>query len=176
MNFFTEGIFFNRIKFFGREYKYLFQIIFLKKKRFLENHIFFLKIYIFFLKIYIFFNLILLHLNNHKSRVEDHMAASEETPEKVQITRDMLHYVKEASRKYKKDLFQQRQEKQNERKSLKQKIVYDEIKQIKAKYCILPGEIEDVTISADKLALEAENYKNFAYFTELNEKKTICKV
>ena len=104
------------------------------------------------------------------------MAASEETPEKVQITRDMLHYVKEASRKYKKDLFQQRQEKQNERKSLKQKIVYDEIKQIKAKYCILPGEIEDVTISADKLALEAENYKNIAYFTELNEKKTICKV
>ena len=73
----------------------------MKKKRFLENHIF-------FLKIYIFFNLILLHLNNNKSRVEDHMAASEETPEKVQITRDMLHYVKEASRKYKKDLFQQR--------------------------------------------------------------------
>ena len=34
-------------------------------------------------------------------RVADHMSASEETPEEVQITRDMLHYVKDASRKYK---------------------------------------------------------------------------
>ena len=50
----------------------------------------------------------------------------------------------------------QRQEKENERKSLKWKIVDDEIKQIKAKYHILQGEIEDLTISADKLALKAE--------------------
>ena len=37
-------------------------------------------------------------------RVADHMSASEETTEEVQITRDMLHYVKDASRKYKEDL------------------------------------------------------------------------
>ena len=62
------------------------------------------------------------------------MSASDETPKKVQITRDMLHYVKDASWKYKEVLCQQRQEKENERKSLKWKIVDDEIKQIKAKY------------------------------------------
>ena len=33
--------------------------------------------------------------------VADHMSASEETPEEVQITRDMSHYVKDASEKYK---------------------------------------------------------------------------
>ena len=64
------------------------------------------------------------------------MSALGETPEEVQITRDMLHYIKGASRKYK-DLCQQRQEKENERKSLNWKIVVDEIKQIKAKYCML---------------------------------------
>ena len=80
------------------------------------------------------------------------MSASEETPGEVQITRDMLHYVKDASQKYKEDLCQQRQEKENERKPLKWKIVGDENKQIKAKYCILQGEIEDLTISAVKLA------------------------
>ena len=47
------------------------------------------------------------------------MSASEETPGEVQITRDMLHYVKDASQKYKEDLCQQRQEKENERKPLK---------------------------------------------------------
>ena len=75
----------------------------MKKKRFLENHTYF------FLKnIYIFFNLVLLHLNNHKRRVEDHMSASEETPKEVQITRDMLHFVKRPVGNTKKDLFQQR--------------------------------------------------------------------
>ena len=87
----------------------------------------------------------------------------------------MLHYVKDASRKYKENLCQQWQEKENERKSLKQRTVDDEIKQIKAKYCILQGEIEDLTISADKLALKAEKHKNFTYLTESNEKKKICK-
>ena len=72
-------------------------------------------------------------------RVADHMSTSEENPEEVQITRDMLHYVKDASRKYKEDLCQQRHEKENERKSLKRKIVDDEIKQVKAKYRILQG-------------------------------------
>ena len=33
--------------------------------------------------------------------VADHMSASEEIPEEVQITRDMSHYVKDASEKYK---------------------------------------------------------------------------
>ena len=108
-------------------------------------------------------------------RVADHMSTSEETPEEVQITRDMFHYVKDASRKYKEDLYQQRHEKENERKSLKRKIVDDEIKQIKAKYRILQGEIEDLTISADKLALKAEKHKNFTYLTESNAKKKICK-
>ena len=64
------------------------------------------------------------------------MSALGETPKEVQITRDMLHYIRDASQKYK-DLCQQRQEKENERKSLKWKIVVDEIKQIKAKYCML---------------------------------------
>ena len=104
------------------------------------------------------------------------MSASEETPEEVQLTRDMLYYVKDATQKYKEDLCQQRQEKENERKSLKWKIVDDEIKQIKAKYHILQGEIEDLTISADKLALKAEKHKNFTYLTESSEKKKICKV
>ena len=108
-------------------------------------------------------------------RVTDHMSASEETPKDVQITRDMLHYVKDAIRKFKEDLCQQRQEKENERKSLKRKIVDDEIKQIKAKYRILQGEIEVLTISADKLVLKAEKLKNFAYLTESNEKKKIYK-
>ena len=40
-------------------------------------------------------------------------------PKEVQITRDMLYYIKETSQKYKEDLCQQRQEKENERKSLK---------------------------------------------------------
>ena len=102
------------------------------------------------------------------------MSASEETHEEVQITRDVLHYVKDASRKNKEDLCQQRLEKENERKSLKRKIADDEIKQIKAKYCILQGEIEGLTISADKLALKAEKHKNFTYMTESNEKNKIC--
>ena len=88
---------------------------------------------------------------------------------------DMLHYVKDASRKYKEDLRQQRQEKENERKLIKQKIVDDEIKQVRAKYCILQGEIEDFTISANKLGLKAEKYKNFTNLTESNEQKKICK-
>ena len=108
-------------------------------------------------------------------RVTDHMLASEETPVEVQITKYMLHYVKDASRKYKEDLCQQRQEKENERKSLKRKIVDDEIKQIKAKYGFLEGEIEGLTIRADKLALKAEKHKNFTYVTESNEKNKICK-
>ena len=103
-------------------------------------------------------------------RVADHMSASEETPEEVQITRGMLHYVEDASRIYKGDLCQQRQEKENETKSLKRKIVDDEIKQIKAKYRILQGETEDLTISADKLALTAEKHKNFTYLTKSNKK------
>ena len=44
-------------------------------------------------------------------RVANLMSASEEIPEDVQITRDMLHYVKDASRKYKENLCQQWQEK-----------------------------------------------------------------
>ena len=99
------------------------------------------------------------------------MSRSEETPEEVQITRDMLHYVKDATGKYKEDLCQQRQEKENERKSLKRKIVDDEMKQIKAKYHILQGEIEDLTISADKLAMKADEHNNFTYLTESSKKK-----
>ena len=57
------------------------------------------------------------------------MSASDETTKEVHITRDMLHYVKDASQKYKEVLWQQRQEKENERNSLKGKIVDDEIKQ-----------------------------------------------
>ena len=83
----------------------------------------------------------------------------------------MLHYIKDASRKYREDLCHQWQEKENERKSLKHKITDDEIKQIKAKYLILQGEIENLTVSADKLALKAEKWKNLAYLMELNEKK-----
>ena len=48
-------------------------------------------------------------------RVAHHISASEEIPEEFQITKDILHYVfKGASRKYKEDLCQQRQEKENE--------------------------------------------------------------
>ena len=82
-------------------------------------------------------------------RVADHMSASEETPKEIQITTDMLHYVRDASRKYKEDLCQQRQEKENERKPLKRKTVDDEIKQMKEK--ILQGEIEDLAISISKI-------------------------
>ena len=109
-------------------------------------------------------------------RVTDHISASEEIPKEVQITRDMLHYFKDAKRKYKEELCQQRQEKENKRKSLKWKIVDDEIRQIKAKYRSLQGEIEDLTINADKLALKAEKHKNFNYLTESNENKKICKL
>ena len=37
------------------------------------------------------------------------------------------------------------------------------MKQLKAKYCILQGEIEDLRVSADaeKLAMKAEKHKNF---------------
>ena len=85
----------------------------------------------------------------------------------------MLHYVKDASRKYKEDICQQRQDKEIVRNSLKRKIVNDQIKQIKAKYYTLQGEIEDFTISADKLALKAEKHKNFAYLTESNKKENL---
>ena len=91
------------------------------------------------------------------------MSASEETTEEVQSTRNMLHYLKDASRKYKKDLYQQRQEKGNESKSLKRKIADDEIRQIKVKYRILQSEVEVLTIRADKLALKAEKHKNLTY-------------
>ena len=65
MNFFIEGIVFNKIKFFERGYKYLFQITFFeKKKRFLENYTYF------FLKnMYFFFDLVLLNINNHNGGV-----------------------------------------------------------------------------------------------------------
>ena len=75
----------------------------------------------------------------------NHKSAPEETPEEVQITRDMLHYIKDAVWKYREDLCHQWQEKENERKSLKHKITDDEIKQIKAKYLILPDEIENLS-------------------------------
>ena len=88
----------------------------------------------------------------------------------------MLHYIKDAVWKYREDLCHQWQEKENERKSLKHKITDDEIKQIKAKYLILPDEIENVTVSADKLALKAEKWKNLAYLMELNKKRKISKV
>ena len=93
----------------------------------------------------------------------DHVSTSEETAEEVQITRDVLYYVKDVNWKYKEDLCQHRQEKENERKLLKRKIGDDEIKQLKAKYCILQGEIEDLRVSADaeKLAMKAEKHKNF---------------
>ena len=97
------------------------------------------------------------------------MSASEEIPWEVQITRDVLHYVKDARLKYKEDLSQTLQEEKNERKSLKRKIVDHEIKQIKAKHCALQGEIEDLTISANKLALKEEEHKNFTYWTESNK-------
>ena len=58
------------------------------------------------------------------------MSTSEETAEEVKITRDMLYYVKDVNWKYKEDLCQHRQEKENERKLLKRKIGNDEIKQI----------------------------------------------
>ena len=35
---------------------------------------------------------------------------------------------------------------------------------------------EDLTISADKLALKAEKHKKFTFLTESNIKKKICKV
>ena len=96
-------------------------------------------------------------------RVADHVSTSEETAEEVKITRDMLYYVKDVNWKYKEDLCQQQQEKENERKILKRKIGDDEIKQIKAKYCLLQREIEDLRVSADaeKLAMKAEKHKNF---------------
>ena len=101
------------------------------------------------------------------------MSASEKISKEVQMARDTLHYVKDARLKYKEDLCQKRQEEENERNSLKRKIVDHEIKQIKAKYCALQGEIEDLTISADKLALKAEKHKNFTYWAESDKK--ICK-
>ena len=75
----------------------------------------------------------------------------------------MLYYVKDVNWKYKEDLCQQQQEKENERKILKRKIGDDEIKQIKAKYCLLQREIEDLRVRADaeKLAMKAEKHKNF---------------
>ena len=88
----------------------------------------------------------------------------------------MLYYVKDAyDPKYKEDLCQQRREKENERKSLKRKIVDDEIKQIKARYRILQGEIENLTISAAKLALQAEKHKIFTYLTKLNKKRKFAR-
>ena len=47
---------------------------------------------------------------------------------------------------------------------------------ISNKHLILQGEIEDLTISADKLALKAEKHKNFTYLMESNEEKKIWKV
>ena len=108
--------------------------------------------------------------------VTDHMSASEETPKEVQITRDMLHYVKDASQKYKDSLCWQWQEKENERKSLKQKIDNDEIKQIKAKYHIHQSEIENLTISADTPAFKAEKHNNFTYLTKSNNNNKKFKV
>ena len=88
----------------------------------------------------------------------------------VQITQEMLHYVKEASRKYKEELYQQPSEKENKRKSLKHETGDDEIKQMKPKYYILQNKIEDLTISTDKLVLNS-----FTYLEESNEKKKIYK-
>ena len=68
MNFFTEWNFFNRIEFYERGYKYLFQInnFIWKKKIFTEKNKVFVKIiHIFFLKNIIIFRIVLLHLNNH---------------------------------------------------------------------------------------------------------------
>ena len=99
------------------------------------------------------------------------MSASEKISKGVQMVRDTLHYLKDARLKYKEDLCQKCQEEENERNSLKRKIVDHEIKLIKAKYCAFQGEIEDLTISADKLALKAEKHKNFTYWVESANKK-----
>ena len=77
MNIFTEWIFFNRIKFFDRGYKYLFWIHDFnwkkKKKIFTEKNKIFIKIiHIFFLKIYFFkwFCYIWTTINDSPSKTE----------------------------------------------------------------------------------------------------------
>ena len=53
------------------------------------------------------------------------------------------------------------------------KIVDDETS--KAKYRIFQGEIDDLAISADKLALKAEKRKNFTYLMESNKKRKFAR-
>ena len=61
MNFFTESIFLNRIKFFEIFTNIYFkQITFFLKKKICKNHTYF------WVKNIFFFNLVLLHLNNHR--------------------------------------------------------------------------------------------------------------
>lgn len=108
-------------------------------------------------------------------RIEDHMTSCGESPHEMQITRDMLQHVKQANRRYKEELLNQRKEKENDQKSLKRKIVDDEIKTIKTKRRILQSEIETLLSEADILALKAEKHSNFEYLKESNQKKKLSK-
>ena len=80
-----------------------------------------------------------------------------------------------ASSRYKKDLQSQREQKESNSKELKRKIVYDEIKAVKAKRRILQSGIKSLTEESGKLAIKAEKHSNSDLLKESNQKKKLSK-
>ena len=106
-------------------------------------------------------------------RIEDHMYFLELSPENVKISNESIRSVKEAHRRYQDELEKQRKIKQESQKSLKRKIVANEINTFKEKRVKLIPEIEMLRVVPDLLAIKAEKLHDFRYLTQSNQPKKL---
>ena len=106
-------------------------------------------------------------------RIEDHMYFLELSPENVKISNESIRSVKEAHRRYQDELEKQRKIKQESQKSLKRKIVANEINTFKGKRVKLISEIEMLRVVPDLLAIKAEKLHDFRYLTQSNQPKKL---
>ena len=106
-------------------------------------------------------------------RIEDHMYFLELSPENVKISNESIRSVKEAHRRYQDELEKQRKIKQESQKSLKRKIVANEINTFKEKRVKLISEIEMLRVVPDLLAIKAEKLHDFRYLTQSNQPKKL---
>ena len=106
-------------------------------------------------------------------RIEDHVNSSQLDPETIKISNELIKSVKEAHCRYQDELEKQRKQKQESQKSLKRKIVADEINALKEKSVNLISGIEILLVDADLLAVKEEKLYDFRYLTQSNQRKKL---
>ena len=90
------------------------------------------------------------------------------------ISNELIKSIKEAHCRYEDELEKQRKQKQESQKSLKCKIVANEINALKEKHIKLISEIEMLCADADLLAVKAEKLHGFCYLTQSNKQKKLA--